>query len=220
MNIFQVDDYLQIEIASGKYQGVYNCRIINCTENELMITAPRNEHGTIPLQKNELFSVGVLKKDAVYEFQSKIISQASRDFPYITIYVPHLIKRKQRRADFRIAVNVPVEVLYFYRDGVPVAACTMNSVDLSAGGVKIETGEEFKVGEEYQMVIVLPSGDEIEEIYVEAEVVRSEAEPNSEPEIADLYWTSFRFIDITESKKQKILKFINKQQELRSKSLI
>lgn len=220
MNIFKVDDYLQIEIASGKYQGVYNCRIINCTENELMITAPRNEQGMIPLQKNDLFNVCVLKKDAVYEFQSKLISPASRDFPYLTIYVPHLVKRKQRRADFRVTINVPVEVLYFYRDGVPVAACTMNSVDLSAGGVKIETSEKFKVGEEYQMVIVLPVESGTEEIYVEAEVVRLEAIPKSESKVTDLYWTSFRFIDITESKKQKILKFINKQQELRLKSLI
>jgi c-di-GMP-binding flagellar brake protein YcgR len=116
---------------------------------------------------------------------------------------------------------VPVEVLYFYRDGVPVAACTMNSVDLSAGGVKIETSEGFKEGKKYQMVLVLPLGsNETEEIYVEAEVVRSGRDPNPEPGSANLYWTAFKFNDIAESKKQKILKFIYKQQELRLKGLI
>lgn len=220
MNIFQVDDYLQIEIASGKYQGLYNSRVINSEENELIVAAPRNDNGAVPLQKNDLINICVFKKDAMYEFQSKVISPATRDFAYITIYIPHLIKRKQRRADFRITINVPVEVLYFYRDGVPVAACTMNSVDLSAGGVKIETSEGFKAGEKYQMVIVLPSGNETEEIYIEAEVVRSERDPNPEPGSANLYWTAFKFNDIAESKKQKILKFIYKQQELRLKGLI
>ncbi len=220
MKIFQVDDVLEIEITSGKYQGVYNSRVINSEENELLITAPRNDHGLIPIQKTDLLSVCVLKKDAMYEFQTKVIAPAAHDFAYLTIYIPHLIKRKQRRSDFRITINVPVEVLYFYRNGVPVAACTMNSIDLSAGGIKIETSEQFKAGEKYQMVIVLPLGDEEDEIFVEAEVVRSDHDPNPEPGASGLYWTAFRFDDITESKKQKILKFIYKQQELRLKGLI
>lgn len=223
MNIFQVDDYLQIEISSGKYQGVYNSRVISSAENELMIEAPRNDNGPIPLQKNDLLNISVLKKDAMYEFQSKVISPATRDFAYLTIYIPHLIKRKQRRSDFRIAIKMPVEVLYFYRDGVPVAACTMNSVDLSAGGVKIETSEKFKPGEKYQMALILPSGNsdnETEEIYLEAEVVRSERNPNPEAGPVNLYQTAFKFKDLAESKKQKILKFIYKQQELRLKGLI
>ncbi len=220
MSIFQVDDYLQIEITSGRYQGVYNSRVINSEDNELIVAAPRNDHGAIPLQKNDLLSVCVFKKDAMYEFQSKVISPATRDFAYITMYIPHLIKRKQRRADFRISINIPVEVLYFYRNGVPVAACTMNSIDLSAGGVKIETSEEFKAEKKYQMIIVLPLENETEEIYVEAEVVRSERDPNPEPGSVDLYWTAFKFNDIPENKKQKILKFIYKQQELRLKGLI
>lgn len=220
MKIFQIDDDLQIEISSGKYQGVYNCRVINSEDTELLITAPRNEHGLVPIQKNDLLSVYVLKKDAIYEFQTKVIAQATHNFAYLTIYVPHLIKRKQRRSDFRITINVPVEVLYFYRKGVPVAACTMNSVDLSAGGIKVETSEQFKAGKKYQMVIVLPLGDEEDEIYVEAEVVRSDLDPNVEPGTVSLYWTAFRFNDITENKKQKILKFIYKQQELRLKGLI
>ncbi|NLY76009.1 MAG: hypothetical protein GX075_12020 [Firmicutes bacterium] len=220
MKIFQIDDYLQIEIMSGKYQGVYNSRVINSEDNELLITAPRNDHGIIPVQKNDLLGVSVLKKDAMYEFQTRVIEPPTRDFAYLTIYIPHLIKRKQRRSDFRIAVNVPVEVLYFYRDGVPVAACTMNSVDLSAGGIKIETSEQFKPGEKYRIAIILPSEDGDEEIYVEAEVVRSEVDPNPEPGKLGLYWTAFKFNDIAESKKQKILKFIYKQQELRLKGLI
>lgn len=223
MNMFQVDDYLQIEITSGKYQGVYNSRVINSEDNELIVEAPRNDNGPVPLQKNDLLNICVYKKDAMYEFQSKVISPAARDFAYITIYIPHLIKRKQRRSDFRIAIKLPVEVLYFYRDGVPVAACTMNSVDLSAGGVKIETSEEFKVGEKYQMALILPlgnSGNETEEIYVEAEVVRSERNSNLETGSVNLYRTAFKFNNLAESKKQKILKFIYKQQELRLKGLI
>jgi len=220
MKIFQIDDELQIEISSGKYQGVYNCRVINSEDTELLISAPRNEHGLVPIQKNDLLRVCILKKDAMYEFQTKVIASAAHNFTYLKIYVPHLIKRKQRRSDFRITINVPVEVLYFYRKGVPIAACTMNSVDLSAGGIKVETSEQFKAGKKYQMVIVLPSGDEEDEIYVEAEVIRSELDPNLESGTTGLYWTAFRFDDITETKKQKILKFIYKQQELRLKGLI
>jgi c-di-GMP-binding flagellar brake protein YcgR len=220
MKIFQNDDYLQIEITSGKYQGVYSSKVISSEDNTMLITAPRNDQGLIPIQKNDLINICVFKKDAMYEFQSRVVSSATRDFAYHTIYIPHLIKRKQRRADFRIAVNIPVEVLYFYRDGVPVAACTMNSVDLSAGGIKIETDEQFKIGDKYQMVIILPLEEEVEEIYIEAEVVRSEPDPNLDLGPRTLYWTSFRFNDIAENKKQKILKFIYKQQELRLKGLI
>jgi c-di-GMP-binding flagellar brake protein YcgR len=220
MKIFQNEDFLQIEITSGKYQGVYNSKVINSEDNELLITAPRNDQGLIPIQKNDLLNICVFKKDAMYEFQTRVISSPTREFAYLSIYIPHLIKRKQRRADFRITINVPVEVLYFYRDGVPVAACTMNSVDLSAGGIKIETDEQFKPGDKYQMALILPFDNEEEEIYVEAEVVRSEPDPSADLGLRKIYLTAFRFNDIAENKKQKILKFIYKQQELRLKGLI
>lgn len=219
MKIFQSEDLLQIEITSGKYQGVYNSKIINSDDNELLITAPRNDQGLIPIQKNDLLNICVFKKDAMYEFQTRVISPPSREFGYLSIYIPHLIKRKQRRADFRITVNIPVEVLYFYRKGVPVAACTMNSVDLSAGGIKIETDEQFKPGDIYKMAIILPFDEGEEEVYVEAEVVRSEIDL-TDSGLRKTYMTAFKFNDIAENKKQKILKFIYKQQELRLKGLI
>jgi c-di-GMP-binding flagellar brake protein YcgR len=107
-------------------------------------------------------------------------------------------------------------LLYFYRGGVPVASFTVYSIDVSAGGVRVEIPEEFPIYTHYRVAIVLPE----EEIHVSAVLIRIGPLSRTEQGLPNSYWASLRFFNISETKQQKILKFIYKQQELRVKGLI
>ena len=214
---FQIGDYVEIEIAEGYYRGEYPSRIVSILDHRLILVAPRLAGTLIPLKLNVILVIHVCKDDARYVFDGGVISFNESEFGHITIAVPDNIDRKQRRSDVRLAIRMPVELLYFYRNGVPVASYTLSSLDISAGGIRIETPEKFPLHTKLKLAIVLPDS---EEMMAYADVVRAGTLTHPELGSVNSSWASLKFINMSDNKKKKILKFIYKQQELRVKGLI
>jgi flagellar biosynthesis protein FlhG len=216
---FQVGEYLEIELLKGEYKGEHICRLVKHNDNKLVVTSPDIDGQIIPIGENDLFKVTIYRRDAKYEFETKKIILGEREDPgLLVILMPEVIRRKQRRSDVRVKVKIPVELLYFYRNGDPVTALTVSSLDLSASGIKIETPEQYQPHVRFKLSLALP-GEE-KEMYLNAEVVRSGVIKQSEPGATNHYWTVLNFLNITENQQKKIIKFIYKQQELRVKGLI
>ncbi|MCL6588499.1 MAG: PilZ domain-containing protein [Firmicutes bacterium] len=219
MNLVR-DDYLEIEIFEGFFRGEYTSRVIEADGKRLRIAIPRLGGTVVSLKEGQLIKVVLPKPDARYEFQAIVLGQnhAEPDLPASELTVERIseINRHQRRSNVRLAIKVPVELLYFYRQGIPVASYTVYSIDLSAGGVRIEIPEEFPIYTHYRVAIILPE----EEVHVSAVLIRIGPLSRTEQGVPNTYWASLRFFNISETKQQKILKFIYKQQELRVKGLI
>jgi c-di-GMP-binding flagellar brake protein YcgR len=214
---FQIGDYVEIEISEGYYRGEYASRIVRVKDQSLVIVAPRLAGTIVPLKTNTTLTIHVCKEDARYVFEGKILTINEQEFGHLTIAVPESLDRRQRRSDVRLAMRIPVELLYFYRDGIPVASYTISSIDISAGGIRIETAAEFPLHSKIMLAIMLPDNDEI---MAYADVVRVGRLTHSEPGSNNSCWASLKFINMSDNKKKKILKFIYKQQELRVKGLI
>ncbi len=218
---FLVGDYLEIEVLEGFYRGEYSSWIVSLGDNCLVVTAPKMGGVSIPLQNNQIIGVSFPREDARYDYDAKVISlnsstRGGNEYGLLTIMVPEKVKRQQRRSDVRLAIKLSVELLYFYRQDVPVASFTVNSMDISAGGVKLEMPDNYPLHTKFKLAVHLPEDD----ILVYAVVVRSGTIPKSEVVCANPYWASMKFFNISESKQSKILKFIYRQQELRVKGLI
>jgi Predicted glycosyltransferase len=211
---FQIGDYVEIEIEDGYYRGDYPSRIIAIMEHRLIILAPRLAGTLVPLKLGAVLIIHVCSNDTRYVFDGRIV-ELPNESDHLAILLPANIESKQNRRDVRLSIRVPVELLYFYRNGYPVASYTINSIDLSAGGIRIETPEEFKLHTKLKLSVMLP---ENEEIMAMADVVRTGR--LSQPSITNRSWASLRFLNMSDSNKKKILKFIYKQQELRVKGLI
>jgi c-di-GMP-binding flagellar brake protein YcgR len=202
---FQIGDYVEIEIVDGYYRGEYPSRIVSIHGHKLILVAPRLAGTLIPVKPNTILVIHVCNDDARYVFDGNV-----------TIAVPDNINRK-RRSDVRFAIRLPVELLYFYRNGIPVTAHTLSSLDISAGGIRIEAPEEFLLHTKLKLAIILPDS---EEMMAYADVVRTGTLSHPEPGSVNSNWASLKFINMSDNKKKKILKFIYKQQELRVKGLI
>jgi c-di-GMP-binding flagellar brake protein YcgR len=214
---FQIDDYVEIEIADGYYRGDYTSRIVRVMDHKLVIVAPRLAGTLVPLKVGSTLMIHVCKEDARYVFDGRVVGFEEQEFGHLVVAVPDNIDRKQRRLDVRLAIRIPVELLYFYRNEIPVASYTISSLDISAGGVRIETPEEFTLHTKLKLSVMLP---EDQEIMTHADVVRTGRLTHPEPGTGNNYWASLRFLNMSDNKKKKILKFIYKQQELRVKGLI
>lgn len=211
-----VGDYLELEIQEGYYKGEYASRIMSIDNRNLAVSTPRLAGHLVPFREDQTLRISVPKRDARYDFEAKVSLVPGSDVNQLRLTMSEIVHRQQRRSDFRIAVNIPIELLYFYRQGVPVASLTVSSIDLSAGGTKVETPEEFPPHLKLKLALILPD----EEINTNAVVTRSGVIGIRQPGCTLPYWTSLKFFNISDNQKKKILKFIYKQQELRVKGLI
>lgn len=213
---FNVGDYVEIEIPEGYFHGEYASRIVFLDEQRLVITTPRLGGAIVSLREGQVIHISVPKRDARYNFEAVVMDVDGSKPDLLTLKPDTTAIRKQRRSDVRLAVRLPVELLYFYRQGIPVASYTVYSIDLSAGGIKLEMPEDYPPQTKFKLAIHLPD----EEIAVQARVVRSGILSNTDLGGNPSFWVSLKFFNISEAKQKKILKFIYKQQELRVKSLI
>ena len=212
---FYPGDYLEIEIFDGFYRGEYSSLVVKQASEELVVNAPRLGGNIIPFKPGQQLKVSFPKKDARYNYESKVASLEDRGYGYLKLNLDKKTEKQQRREDVRLNIKIPVEILYFYRSGSPVAACTVTSFDLSAGGIRIEIPNDYPLYTKFKLALLLPE----EEIQVNSVIVRTG--PVERPEMSiNSYWASLRFFNISDNKRKKILKFIYKQQELRVKGLI
>lgn len=218
---FLIGDYLEIEIPEGFYRGEYSSRIVSCGDDTLVVTAPKLGGVLVPLQNNQIIEVSFPRENARFDYDAKVISldpnvRGAGEYGLLTIMLSERPKRQRRRSDVRLAIKLPIELLYFYRQEVPVASFTVNSIDISAGGVKLEMPDDYPLHTKFKLSVHLPEDD----IFVYAVIVRTGTFSKSELISANPYWASMKFFNISESKQSKILKFIYRQQELRVKGLI
>ncbi len=222
---FRIGDQIEI-IVTGAPRQTFFSKIIGVVNQSIYIMAPTQRQE--PLAVGTTVQIGVSKKgDALYECVTKIVEVIENGANFgmpealniLQIEIPASFFRNQRRSYVRVDVRIPAEILYFMRDGYPVTAYTVSTVNLSAGGVRLETPRLYPAGSKLQLALRLPQIPEVEEVMVTAEVVRSESvKPAAENII--LYETALRFVKIPQIYMKKILKFVYKQQELLAKSLI
>ena len=213
---FLVGDYLEIEVPEGFYRGEYSSRIVSVDGDYLVVAAPKMGGAIVPLAVNQIIKVSFPKEDARYSCDARVISLKGAEYGLLTAVLSGRMHRQQRRLNVRLVVKLPVELLYFYLDGVPVASLTVNSIDISAGGIKLEMPGNFPLHSKFKLAIHLPE----EDVFAYAVVVRAGTIPKQELISVYPYWASMKFFNISENKQSKILKFIYRQQELRVKGLI
>lgn len=213
---FKVGDYLEIAIPDGYFHGEYTSRIVLLDQQQLVITAPRMGGTIVSFRNGQIIRVSVPKQDARYNFEATVTAFDESKSDLVTLNIDSTAIRQQHRSDVRLTMRLPVELLYFYRQDTPVAAYTVYSIDLSAGGIKLEMPDDYPPHTHFKLAIHLPD----EEITVRATVIRSGLLPTVDLGGNPSFWVSLKFLNISVTKQQKILKFIYKQQELRVKGLI
>ncbi len=213
---FMAGGYLEIEVLDGFYRGEYTSRIITVNNDNLIVVTPKVGGVFLPFKEGQVIKVSIPKDDARYDYEAVVISLKGDENDILTITLSQTVNRQQRRLDVRLNIKIPVDLLYFYREDTPVASLTVNSIDISAGGIKLEMPEQYPPHSRFKLVIHLLD----EDVFTNAVVIRTGILQKNEPGITGTYWASMKFFNISAGKQSKILKFIYRQQELRVKGLI
>lgn len=196
----------------------YHCKIIDRTENELIIDYPIHAL----TKKTKFFTTGssfaasyVGDEDAVYQFSTEIMGRVKLNVPGIIISMPDQgeIDRVQRREFVRVNAAVDVSVHSLDQTFTPFTSITS---DISGGGLSIITTEpsRFKLGQKLDIWLALPLKTErIEYINNIAQVVFIQSKNKVDT-------ISVKFSSLNQQEQQKIISFcFEKQREARKKEL-
>lgn len=202
----------------GKELEKYHCKIIDRTENELIIDYP--VHALT--KKTTFFSIGssfiasyVGDENAVYQFSTKIIRRVKTNVPGIAVSIPGIteITRIQRREFVRVEVAIDVAVHSKEQTFSPFTSVTS---DISGGGLSIIVNDQsqFKLGEELDIWLALPLiAGRIEYIHSSAQIVFIQSKNK-------INTISVKFLSLKQQEQQKIISYcFERQREARKKEL-
>jgi len=158
----QVGQRLRLSVLD---KGFYGAEVIDNHPGYLIISFPEGEAAKdIDWTKRSLGVYYWRENDAGYFFETRVL-QEIRSESLNSLFIAHSqnVQRKQSRSFLRVAVDIPVELL-FIKTGLDVEddsqkKVTGKIVNLSSDGLLIESSEEFVGSYLYKVNFSLPGGN-------------------------------------------------------------
>ena len=148
----QIWEKLRILVGDERDAGVYVARIEEFINGGIIITNPEFASGNSLLRNDIPVIVQITRKDAAYQFHSRIRVQGDDASRRFILTPPRGLQRVQRRMFAR--VDFPTRVVYAplptdskWQDWENNGSwCETKADNLSAGGLLIESSEDMTVG--------------------------------------------------------------------------
>lgn len=221
---------LVVEIEPNKRISLKSELIEVVTEAKIAVSIPIHQGHRYPLEVGKRLTVYFKKEDlGVCNFSGLVVSrQAEGATPILFIQMVSQVGKNQRRDYFRLPLIT--DVILKIPDGVTIEKQVNNgkvidvevvnfkqiavvTKDISGGGLRTLVGERLESGLRVRIIIIL----EKERVEVQAEVVRCQLFD----EAVKRYDCGFRFLELEEKDRSRIIAFIfEKQRNLRKKGLV
>jgi len=201
-DIFLLNQYLEIEDNSGKQ--IFG-KIEELHENKIVISdfAQKSIYQLRGLL-NEV-QVHFKRSDASYQFQTDVLSiEYKKAKLVLRLPLPEEIVRNQQREYFRIQTRQKC-VLKLKDD--PTNENLMHTYDLSGGGISFMSKKEFEPGEYGGVLYLNSSIHGKSDLAFQCKLVHSEKQTNS-----NLFRSGFEFIGVTNLFRDKLIRFLMKEQ--------
>ncbi len=144
---------MEIVVGEGSAAGRYVARVEDLTDNGIVVSSPDLIGGRTLLRDNCQVAVFITRRDAVYQFYSRIRRVSTgADVRYL-LEPPRLTQRLQRRRFVRVAHLDHISIAAVPRTGSNVSSLAEPAwhraavVNLSGGGVLLRIEREIPVGD-------------------------------------------------------------------------
>jgi c-di-GMP-binding flagellar brake protein YcgR len=136
---------------------------------------------------------------------STVVVQRRRELPSPCLYVswPKEVRRVQRREHVRVEVLLPARVALDVEGRAAPRPLSGQTLDLSAGGVRLALAEALPVEARVQVMLELPKGARVE---CPGRVVRAGENPRAAADRQ--HWVGIEFMEIREATRRELNRFI------------
>jgi c-di-GMP-binding flagellar brake protein YcgR len=203
-----VNQRILLAIPTGAFEGSYVTKVLEKRNGGLKVYAPSFRGTILPIPAGENLQVHFSRGEAHYEYECEILERYPGPIPTILISAPDAtVRRVQRRSFFRLGANVPVAIeplAPLPGTRPPGPPCRGVTVNVSGGGILLESPELYPEGSLLRLELDLPDGAPA--AAARAEVVRDAG--RASPGVRATWFLGVEFLDLPEPARERITRYI------------
>ncbi|MEZ5065270.1 MAG: PilZ domain-containing protein [bacterium] len=203
-----VNQRILLAIPTGAFEGSYVTKVLDRTSTGYKVYAPSFRGTILPIPPGDILRVHFSSNDTHWEYDTRILERYPGPIPTILISGPDAsLERVQRRSFFRLGANVPIGIdprSPLPQTPPPGPPCEGTSVNLSGGGLLLESPELYPEGALLDLSIALP--DDEPPVIVRSEVVRDAG--RASPGARATWFLAVEFLELPEVAQERITRYI------------
>jgi c-di-GMP-binding flagellar brake protein YcgR len=203
-----VNQRVLLAIPTGAFEGSYVTKILERRDDGFKVYAPSFRGTILPIPPGAALQLHFTRDSAHFEYECRILERYPGPIPTVLLSGPSgSVRRVQRRGFFRLGANVPLEIdPVSPLPGTPPPGPPAQgvSVNLSGGGLLLESPELYPEGSLLDLRLDLPDG--APPVPVRAEVIRDAG--RASPGARATWFLAAEFLRIDEDAQDRITRYI------------
>jgi c-di-GMP-binding flagellar brake protein YcgR len=203
-----VNQRVLLFIPSGAFEGSYITKILERRRDGFRVYAPSYRATILPIPPGDTLEVHFSAGNAHFEYSCKIVERFPGTIPTILLSLPESeVRRVQRRSYFRLGATLavgiePISPLPGVAPPGPPGRGT--SVNLSGGGMLLESPELYPDGSLLDLNVEIPDGRP--SVSLRAEVLRDAG--RATPGARGTWFLALEFLSGTDETRERITRYI------------
>ena len=199
-------------------EKAYLSMVQDIDDDYFIINSPMRKGKALLLHIGENVAINYYRKQGQYYFMATVIAQyQDEELHFFKLRRGTKVRRLQRRNFYRLQKSIPVNIEFDITDSEESEAISVYTSDIGGGGICIIHEQILPIGMHVKSQFELKLDGKLEKIVAGGEVVRCDHIDSIEGK----YKIGISFIDISETTRDKIIKYVfNEQRYLRKRGLI
>lgn len=197
-----------LAIPTGAFEGSYVTKVLERSPDGFKVYAPSFRGTILPIPPGQRLEVHFANDGAHFEYECEILERYPGPIPTILITPPNdTLRRVQRRSFFRLGANIPLRIdPRAPLPGTPPPGPPSDgvTVNLSGGGLLLESPELYPDGALLHLWLEIPDGSPPAEI--RAEVIRDAGRVT--PGARSSWFLAVEFLGLGDEERDRITRYI------------
>lgn len=203
-----VNQRVLLFIPRGAFEGSYITKILERRPTGFRVYAPSFRASILPIPPGEILEVHYAADGVHFEYNCRIVERFPGTIPTILLSDPEgPVRRVQRRSFFRLGATFPVGIepqAAIPGTPIPGPAGRGVSVNLSGGGMLLESPELYPDGSVLDLRLEIPDGRV--PAVIRSEVLRDAG--RATPGARGTWFLAIEFLSVPEDVQERITRYI------------
>ncbi|TCK62590.1 flagellar brake protein [Seleniivibrio woodruffii] len=200
-----INQKLLVEVKVGDHAGIFDSRIEDMEAGDsIMISMPTDKGRAVPLAPNTRLHLSYVMDMGRFSFKSIVLDRVKEPRMMLKIAFPDAVFRQELRSFFRVDTRLSVKVMVTVKiDDVWTQKLFEGKVvDMSGGGLRMFTDIHIEKDATIE-IYFLGSIEKVDQ--VKAQVMRCRS-------MEGKFEVGVRFVDISQTDRDRIIKYVFKRQ--------
>ncbi|HEY5119845.1 MAG TPA: PilZ domain-containing protein [Anaerolineales bacterium] len=198
----RVDGILNIS-PSVEGEDWYASKVLKVGPKSFWIDPPKRKYTPLAMESGSEIRISVPSGQGLFLFASRVLGEAIEPNPSIELEYPREITRMERRAYPRLPIRLETYYAEIHAGTGGLVFTRSLALDLSGGGVRLETHRPCPQETLVRLKFHIPVGDQVEEVVVTGRIARTIPTEGMRRNQAGV-----EFLDITPRQQKSLVQFI------------